>query len=103
MADPPETELATAPDLSGMISLDDTLAGIEYGDLLAALQNDLQLNAATELLHGSVGIAMISDGLVNVATSATGGSATALPANPAGYLYFTDARGSIYKIPYYKA
>lgn len=80
-------------DLSGMISTDDTLDGVTYGDLLAALQNDLQLNIATDALPGSTGSAMIADGLTR-ATAAAGALA--------GYLYFTDARGNVYKIPYYK-
>lgn len=72
-----------------------------YENLLAALRKDLQLDAAIDVLAGTVGQALVNDGSPT-ATTATAGGAPALPATPAGYLVLRGSAGTVYKVPFYK-
>lgn len=72
----------------------------DYSELLDMLRRDLQLDVTADVLAGTAGQATINDGLP-AATAATTGSATALPALPAGYLIYIDATGTVRKIPFY--
>lgn len=61
-----------------------------YGELLAALELDLQLNALTDLQRGTVQQALLAD----AGRASTAGAAL-------GYLVLKDAKGNTYKIPYH--
>ena len=73
-----------------------------YENLLSALRKDLQLDAATDVQHGTVGIALINDG-TPTAASETEGAAAALQVTPDGYLVLRGPTGTVYKLPFYAA